>query len=389
LQNNSIVFSPAKIGALEISNRIVRSATWEAMADKNGFISDKYIELYKQLALGGAGLIISGFLFTTPQGKGPMGMAGISSDEHISGLRKMTDAVHKKGGKIIAQLAHCGRRVAPPLKPAVVASDTDTEDILSGEEIEKIIQDFAQAARRAKKAGFDGVQFHCAHGYLLSDFLSPLSNSRRDSWGQTPQGRFSIVAKILNKTRDLVGANYPILLKINGSDNISGGVDPELCTRYVKMAKENGTDAVEISAGVPEAGFTTIRGDIPLIMFTKGRTDQESVQMAQKKIESLKGISSFKPCYNRDFALAVKRKLPEMTVISVGGYRTISDMEETLKQNAADLISLSRPLIMEPDLPNKIKNGETTKSKCINCNICLSYAPIRGLRCFYGKEPDI
>ncbi len=389
MQNNSIVFSPVRLGTLEIPNRIMRSATWEGLGDKNGFVSDKYTELYEQLAAGGTGLIVSGFLFISQEGKGPTGMAGISDDHHVEGLRKATTAVHNKGGRIIAQLAHCGRRVAPPRQPAVVSSDSDTAIILDDEAIQKIISDFVQAARRAKEAGFDGIQLHSAHGYLLSDFLSPHINKRNDNWGGTPEGRFLIVAKILEKARGLLGSDFPILLKLNGSDNIAGGVDPELCAKYTGMAQEQGADAVEISGGIPESGFTTIRGDIPLILFTQGKTDLESIQTAQKKADAVKEVSAFKYCYNRDLARKVKKLTPGVTVISVGGYRTLSDMEETLSRDDADLIAMSRPLIIEPDLPDKLKNGQAAKSKCINCNICLPYAPISGLQCFYGQEPAI
>lgn len=384
----NLLFNPLKIGSMEIKNRLARSATWEGMADRHGFVSTKYINLYDKLASGGAGLIFTGFLFVSLEGRGPKGMAGISSEQHIDRLRKMTNLVHQKDSKVIAQLAHCGRRVPALHRPAIVSPAINGDNVLTHENIKKIISDFIAAITRAQQAGFDGVQLHCAHGYLLSDFLSPHTNSRTDDWGGSPERNFAIIKEIVNKAREKVGPEYPIMLKINGSDNVAGGVTPDLCINYVKQALQVGISAVEISGGVPESGSTTIRGDIPLIMLTSGKTDLSSVQKAQKQLEQIKDISAFKYNYNLENASLVKKAVPGMTIISVGGHRILRDMEDILNNGLADVIALCRPFIIEPDLPLKFKEGKSKRSRCLNCNLCLPYTPVLGVRCYYGKEPS-
>lgn len=354
----SILFTPFDIGSLSLGNRLIRSATWEGVADEAGFVTDKHLDLYRKLAEGGVGLIISGYLYIRPEGKGLPGQLGIYRDGQIAGLTRITEAVHQAGGLIMAQIAHAGGQTN--------FKTTGTDELIAPSELEypshkvvpraieldeipELIADFGDAARRAMDAGFDGVQLHGAHGYLINRFLSPASNRREDEYGGSIENRARFGADVIRYIRSDLDENVPLSIKLNVKDFEDGGLEPEDAAVAAKLFSEAGVDHIEVSGGTPAAG--KLGASRPGI---KERSDE---------------------AYFREFLPAV-RKAVEIPVGLVGGIRSFDLAEEIVEKGEADSISLARPLISEPDLPNKWKEGSHESARCISCGACF----VKGLK---------
>jgi len=365
--------TPMNIGPLEIKNRFIRSATYEGMAHEGEITSD-HLELYKKLAEGGVGLIITGYAYVQRSGIAFEEMIGIYDDKFISGLKKVTDIVHKNGNgcKIIKQIVHCGRQsrhlsniVAPSAVLEKLTNKMPKE--MSNKEIEETIEAFAQAARRTKEAGFDGVQLHGAHGYLISEFLSPYTNKRTDEYGGNVEKRIKIVEEIYNRTVELVGKEFPILIKMNGSDFLEGGLEIDESKKIAQLLEKIGFAALEISGGMWE-----------VVKRSKKELGWKPTFIPESRM--FIGIKN-DPAYNLPFAEEIK-KVVDIPVGVVGGINSLDLVEKILNEGRADFISLSRPLIREPNLPNRwIDRIGDRVVECEYCNECLSSLLTTGLRC--------
>ncbi len=362
------LFSPFEIKSIKMNNRIVRSATYEKMADEDGFVTDRLINLYVTLAKGAVGLIITGNVLVHISGRSAPKMLCIHNDFYIEGLKKLTKAVHDEGGKIVIQLNHGGRQCASvflggkkPVAPSSVFEPVYkvTPKELTQEEIWEIIEAFGKAAKRAKEAGFDGVQIHGAHGYLINQFLSPYTNRRNDYWGGDEERRFHFLEEVYQSIRDHVGYDYPVMIKLNACDFIEGGLTVEESLRIAKRLENLGIDAIEVSGGIVES-----------------KPEERPVR---PKIDSTE-----KEAYFREYAREFKKNL-KVPIMLVGGIRSRSVAEDILQKNDADLISLSRPLIIEPDLPKKWAQGKE-KSDCISCNGCMRFMKLEYVRCTYLEK---
>lgn len=357
------LFSPFEIKSIKMPNRIVRSATYEKMADEDGFVTDRLISLYINLAKGGVGLIITGNVLVHISGRSAPKILCIHNDFYIEGLKKLTQTVHESGGKIVIQLSHGGRQCAPiflygakPVAPSEVYEPVYKviPRELTQEEIWDIIESFGKAAKRAKEAGFDGVQIHGAHGYLINQFLSPYTNRRNDYWGGDEERRFHFLEEVYLSIRDNVGYDYPVMIKLNACDFIEGGLTLEESLKIAKRLENLGIDAIEVSGGMIES-----------------KPEERPVRL---KIDSKE-----KEAYFREFSREFKKNL-KVPIILVGGVRSRTTAGEILENNEADLISLSRPLIREPDLPKKWLKGKDT-ADCISCNECMRFMKLEYVRC--------
>jgi 2,4-dienoyl-CoA reductase-like NADH-dependent reductase (Old Yellow Enzyme family) len=356
-----MLFEPFSFSGLHLKNRLVRSATYEKRADDDGFVTNSLIDLYKDLTRGGIGLIITGNTLVHPSGRSVPQMLCIHSDMYIPGLKRLTKAIHRLGGIVSLQLVHGGRQSfpillggSPPLAPSAVY-DPSTEIMpreMTDAEIGEIIDAFADAARRARVAGFDAVQIHGAHGYLVNEFLSPHTNRRDDYWGGDEERRFHFLEEVYKGMRKEVGEDYPLMIKINGDDMLDGGLKVEEAVKIAVRLEDMGMDAVEVSGGMYESTEKPARQDI---------------------------LSTDKEAYFREQGRVFKNNL-HIPVMLVGGMRSRSVMEDVLRKNEADLISLARPLIREPDLPNKFREGKE-KADCISCNGCMRFKKLNVVRC--------
>lgn len=397
-RENSIVFTPASIGQLQIKNRLVRSATYENAATSRGDVSEFIVELYRNLAKGGVGLIITGIAGIYSKALSPHFVVRADNDSFIPSLKKIPQAVREVAPdcKVMLQLHHPGRQVIhqkdrakivplrPPAlvnyirkHPEVMAPPTEasheveptapsavydatfdrTPRALTQDEIGEIIEAFAEGVRRAQEAGFDGVQLHAAHGWLLSSFLSPRTNQREDQYGGSTENRTRIVKEIYQRARKKVGDCFPILIKFNTTDFLPGGTDFDEAVRVGKILGEVGFAALETSGGMWET-CTRTKEELgwPPVFLPESRT----------QIETHDQEAYFLPG-----AKALKEKT-NATVILIGGLRSFGKIEEVLTTKGADFVSLSRPLIRQPDLLNRWRSGEgPDKAECISCNACL------------------
>jgi 2,4-dienoyl-CoA reductase-like NADH-dependent reductase (Old Yellow Enzyme family) len=346
------LFDQTMINGMTLRNRLVRSATWEGMCEQDGRPTEKLINCYRDLARGGVGLIISGYTFVKPEGKQSPGKMGIHTDDFAGDYEKLTGAVHDAGGKIVVQLVHAGGQTdsanagRQPLAPSAIQVDQFPEvpAELTSDEINDIVLAFAEGARRAKSWGFDGVQLHGAHGYLINQFLSPLTNRRTDEYGGSIENRSRFLLEVYRKVRESVGDDYPVFIKLNAADNLDGGLDIGDALYAAKELSEAGIDAIEVSAGTPASG-------------------EESP--VRKKIDKPE-----KEAYNLALARQTKEAV-NCPVMVVGGFRSYEVAEKTVRDDGMDYISMARPLIREPGLANRWQEGDRSPATCISCNGCF------------------
>ena len=352
----SILFEPAKIKGMEVPNRFVRSATYDGCADKHGYVSEKQIALFSELAGGGIGLIVTGIAHVHPSGQISFFQNSMISDDFTPGLRRLTAAVHDRGAKIAVQLFHAGRERAKFVKskhgeaiaPFFVEDDpyfSKSYRSMTEDEIWEVVQAFGDAAIRAREAGFDAVQVHAAHSYLLSEFLSPFTNRREDHWGGSLENRLRIHHEIYKDIRRKLGEDYPVLVKIGVQDGFAGGLDFSEGKMAAQRLAQWGYDALEISSGLRGKGYET----------AEFRTKINKVE---------------REAYFREWCKEIKSEV-DVPVMMVGGLRTFELMEEVVQKGEADFVSLSRPFIREPGLVNAWKSGDRHRATCISCNKCF------------------
>lgn len=344
-----MLFEPFALRGLTLANRFVRSATCDSMAGPGGTVTDAQVELYGRLSEGKIGLIVSGHLYVRDDGVASRGMLGIDVDARVEGLARLAGAVHARGpSKLVAQINHGGRSVPAGLSKAEIVAPSalplnaraPVPRALAADEVRALAARYGDAAARAKAAGFDGVQIHGAHGYLVGQFLSPLANAREDEFGGALENRARFLELVARDIRRRVGPDYPVLIKLGAFDKGEGGLTLEECVRVGTSLAAWGVDAIEVSGGI--GAENAARGIVP------GRNE-----------------GTFRAC-----ARAFKRAVA-LPVISVNGYRSLEVMEQVLRDGDADLIALCRPFIREPGLVRAFEAGAASAAGCISCNRCF------------------
>jgi 2,4-dienoyl-CoA reductase-like NADH-dependent reductase (Old Yellow Enzyme family) len=369
---------PIQIGPLTIRNRLVKSATAESAATAGGDLTEAYLRFYARQAAGGAGLIVTGHIFVTPDGRTSRQAPLLERDDRIPAFRRLSDLVHEHSTAIFSQLNHGGREALPvngsrPPAPSPVRNTLTLSlpRAMSGDEIEQVIGGFGAAAGRAREAGFDGIELHGAHGYLINQFLSARSNRRRDEWGgATLAERMRFLRVIYRTCRDAVGPDYPILIKINGSDYKRGGLTPADAAQIAQAMEAEGMDGFEVSGGTIESGFYGLRGEIPIRQLVRGRGPVLQV-LGMLRLKRMAHRTYFKEAYNLSAAAQVKQAV-HVPVIAVGGFRQRTTIEAALRAGQADMIGMARPLIREPGLPMGFLDGSRAAAACESCNLCFA-----------------
>lgn len=351
----SVVFEPLRIGSIAARNRLVRAATYDGQATPEGCPTPAQLAQCDDLARGGAGAVITGYAYVRPDGIANPGMFGIYDDAFAAQYADMAARLHAGGAAAIMQIVYGGSscKASPVperiLGPSAIAHPkTGVVPVeATADELHELAGAFAAAAVRAKAAGFDGVELHAAHGYLLSQFLSPLFNHRADEYGGSIEGRSQFPVEVLRAVRRAVGEDYPVLVKINSSDGVEGGLTCEESLVAARRLASEGAAAIEVS-GIWGAMKVRGRNGEPLFA-------QYALELAQSV---------------------------EVPVILTGGCRELGPLEALAKQGIAGF-GVSRPLICEPDLPQRwerqLELGETPASaRCISCSKCLTTS---GCRC--------
>ncbi len=346
------VFESTEINGMKLKNRFVRSATHEAMALSDGTVKDQLLDCMAELARGEVGLVIASHAYVAREGQAGPRQAGIYSDAMIHNLKRAVSAVHDNGGLVAAQLAHAGKRGIgkddfAPIGPSDVYADgVQKASAMTDDDIQRTVKAFGDAAQRAFNSGFDAVQIHAAHGYLLSQFLSPFYNERDDGYGGTLENRAKLLIQVYEEIRQRVGKSFPIMVKINSEDFLENGLTVMEMITVCHMLEDRGVDAIEMSGGTFESGK---------FLFSRVGT----------------ATSEEREVYYRKAAEAYKKEIG-IPLILVGGFLSYNVAEEVITTGIADYVALSRPLIREPHLVKRWASGDRQKASCISCNKCFS-----------------
>lgn len=401
--SDSVLFQPLTIGKLTIPAWVIKTATTETRSTADGHSSQLMLDFYVPMARGGVPLIITGNIYTSMDGKSTPMQPGADTDDKIPALRQLTDAVHAHGTKIFAQLNHSGRQVVPryagireSLAPSRVRELTTgiKPRALTVPEIERIVREFGDAAARCKEAGFDGVQIHAAHGYLAGQFLTPYTNKRTDDYGGSFEKRLRFLREVHRAIRARVGPDYPVILKLNGSDYLPlrpGLKTPELVAIAREMEKE-GVDAVEVSVGIYESGFPVVRGT-----FQRCLRAMLGGSVRHLPVPWRLGFTLFWPLlallfnllfrrregYNLRYARQFKQALT-IPVLCVGGFLTRSVMEDAIRRGECDAVSIGRGFIANPFLFQQLRDG-TPGPRCVDCNACIGFVGTRPVDCYHPR----
>ncbi|MFA5709403.1 hypothetical protein [Mycolicibacterium sp.] len=376
----STLFAPAALGPVPLRNRFIRAGTGESMADPAGRIGDEYVALHENLARGGVGLAFTGHIFSHLRGRYGDLQAGLHQDSSIPGFARVTEAVHRRGGRIFAQIAHAGSQsmsfATRPLAPSAV------DNVMTGrrveaatdDEIHEAIDGFRQAARRAVEAGFDGVHLHGANGYLISEFRSPLTNTRDDDWGGTRERRDRFPVEVIRAIRAELPAGMGLTMKVGLADLVDepGGLTVPDAIEGVRSFVAAGLDGVEVSSNLmSDYVSASIRGYVAV---DRRRALEDLLfHRLHKKPEP--------EAYFLPFVDALRAQV-DTTIILVGGMRRVTTMAALVESGRAEFISMARPFIREPDLVQRLAGGQRTAPACVSCNICLMHDEHHALRCW-------
>ncbi len=353
-----MLFSEFKIGSLKLKNRIVFAPMGTCLPDEQGRVNDRTVEYYARRAAGGAGLIIVEFSAVDKNNYSASWQLKINDDDKLPGLTRLAKAIQENGAKACIQVHHPGRQSSKRVTGNQTVAPSPIPDLLIGEtpreldvpEIHELEDRFAEAVLRARKAGFDCVEFHGAHGYFICQWLSPLSNKRDDEYGGDLFRRTRFAREILRKSRELVGPDYPLIFRISADEFADGGLTIDQTKEIAAILQEHGADAIHVSAGQ----FGAMQFTVQPMLKPRG--------------------------FLVPLATEIKRAV-KVPVIAVGRINDPRYAESILKEGNADLIGMGRPLLADPDLPKKAREERISEIvRCIACNACM-------YKLFYRESP--
>ncbi len=362
-----LLFEPIYIGKMKIKNRIAMPPMATNFSTTEGELTDRQITYYEKRARGGVGLITTESCYIHPSGKGGPTRLGFWSDKHISGFKKLSETVHRNDTKIVAQIHHAGNLSKPAFIGEYSVSCSSVPSpaygviprTLTEAEISEMVTMFGQTARRAKEAGLDGIQIHAAHGYLLHQFLSPLFNKRTDKYGGHLANRMRFLLEVIESIRCAVGNDFPLIVRYDGDEFVEGGLTLNDTTVVAKVLEKSGVDALDVSGAITASSEMMV----PPAAIPQGCL----VHLAE----------------------AIK-KVVRVPVATVGRIREMKMAEEILESHKADIINIGRPLIADPDLPNKWAEGKLDEiRRCISCNEGCTARMFKGLEITCTVNPMV
>ena len=352
MEEKRILFQKGKIGNMELPNRLIMSAMVTNYCTEDGKPTERFIAYHEARARGGIGLLTTEACYVTKRGRGFPNQAGLQQDENIEAWKRFTDRIHVLGTKCSAQLYHGGRQTTAEATGSPLEAPSDIPCPLMGgspvplkeERIHEIVREFGEAARRAKEAGFDAVEIHGAHGYLINEFLSPYSNKRTDNYGGSEENRQRFPLEVLRSVRKAVGPDFPVLFKVSAEEGVEGGLTIEDTCNFARKLVEEGVSCILCSRAV----YQNVQLQIP--------------------------PASEMSCMNVENAGKIKEAIKDAVPVSVvGKIRGAEAAEKILESGKADFIHMARPLLCDPDLPNKFKEGKSVRP-CLSCNQgCVDY----------------
>jgi len=376
------VFSSASLRSLELRNRIIKTATYEGMCP-GGMPSDALIKHHRDLAAGGVGMTTVAYCAVSANGR-TFEQQMYMRDEILPKLGELTAAVHAEGAAVSLQLGHCGyfsrntmlpghRSLGPSfrLNEYGLMAGVPFARAMTAADIANVIEEFGTAAAKARQAGFDAVELHLGHGYLLNQFLCPATNRRRDEWGGGLDNRARLPLAVVKRVRERVGDDFPILAKLNLRDGFRGGFELEDSVGVAQRLETAGIDAIVLSGG-----FTS---RTPFYLFRGARPLKEMIEVEHNPLQKLTlrffGARiireyPFKEMFFLDDARAVRRAV-RMPLVLLGGILSLDNLETAMREGF-DFVAMGRALIADPDLIKRMRTGEATRSRCISCNKCVA-----------------
>jgi 2,4-dienoyl-CoA reductase-like NADH-dependent reductase (Old Yellow Enzyme family) len=383
--------SPLEVGPLELSGRLFKGATHETRASLDGDVTDELLEFYEPITAGGTPLIITGNAYINQHAQGTPREIGVDRDARLPGLQRLADMVHGYGSRIFGQVSHCGRQASHHPDPV---SASAVRDLSTGtkprpmriDEINATVNDFAEAAVRFQRAGYDGVEVHMAHGYLLSQFLTPHTNRRTDRYGGSFDARLRFPLAVLRAVRERTGGvgNWPVIVKLNGHDKLTGrnGLDTTELVKIARVLQEEGVDAIEVSVGHYESTMAIERGRFNELFKAMGQgliVEQSPIRHRMLKLTRplltayFNAAGRYSEGFNLGFAREFTRAL-SIPVISIGGWQHRDAIEAALRDGSCDAVSAARGFIADPLLFRHLVDKGEPAPACIFCNACVAYA---------------
>jgi 2,4-dienoyl-CoA reductase-like NADH-dependent reductase (Old Yellow Enzyme family) len=401
----SLLFEPMALGPLRVKGRVFKTATSETRASADRFVTDALLDFYQPIAAAGTPLIITGNMYPSLGGKSTPYQGGLDHDDKVPGLRRLADLVHGHGGALVVQINHCGRQVFPGsvlMDGAVSASSVPDKVMgtrpraLTVAEIREVVESFAAAAERCRRAGADGVQIHAAHGYLINQFLTPYTNRRTDEYGGSLANRMRLLLEVYRAIRARVDGGCAVILKLNGSDYLPlrRGLRTDELIEIARVMEQEGLDAIEISVGHYESGLPMVRGTFG--RYFQGVLDEGMgpymTAARQVGMHYLRPLAALlfnlawphRQGFNLRYARRFKASL-SLPVICVGGFQTREAMEEAIAGGLCDAVSCGRTMIADPLLYRHLRHGGSGP-RCVFCNACVARVGGRPVDCY---EPEV
>jgi 2,4-dienoyl-CoA reductase-like NADH-dependent reductase (Old Yellow Enzyme family) len=371
------VFAPADLGPVRLRNRIIKAATFEGRTP-HGLVTDELIDYHLAPSRGGVGLTTVAYLSVAPEGRTHREVITVNA-ESAPGLARLADAVHETGAKIGGQLGHAGpvangrsngvhalaaSRMPSPLSMQMIRSATEAD-------ITRITKDYVRAARIMVDAGFDVLEIHMAHGYLLSSFLAPGQNRRKDSWGGSLENRARFARQVARVVREEVGAAAAVIAKIGMTEGSRAGFSMPESVEFAQMLEADGhLDALELSAGSSLLNpMYLFRGDVPLEEFAANMPPLVRVGLKTPVGRKFFKSYPFEEAFLREKAL-VFREAVSMPLVMLGGINTKATMDRAMAEGF-EYVAMARALLREPDLVDRMQAGEVATGSCIHCNECM------------------
>lgn len=391
IEARRVLFAPAQLGPIRLRNRTIKTATYEGMSPA-GVPSEALVSHHRTLAAGGVGMTTVAYCAVSPDGRTFEEQMWMS-EANVAPLSALTQAVHKEGASVSLQLGHCGfftknaavsgRR---PLGPSRtfnaygLTSGVPFAAAMGERDIDRTVDEFEQAARRAACAGFDAVELHLGHGYLLSQFLSPATNRRRDAYGGDIEGRLRFPRRVVARVLDAVGDKMAVLAKINLRDGFKGGLEVDDALVVAQRLQDDGVHALVLSGG-----FTS---RTPLFLLRGGRPLSAMIRVEKSRAQRL-ALSWFGQRVVRAYPFdelfflplaRVLRQAVRMPLVLLGGASSLENLEAAIDEGF-DFVALGRALIADPSLIRDFELGKKTRTRCNRCNECIAEMDAGGVRC--------
>jgi 2,4-dienoyl-CoA reductase-like NADH-dependent reductase (Old Yellow Enzyme family) len=391
-----VAFTPGRIGALTLRNRVIKTATYEGMCP-GGVPSQALVNHHRELAAGGVGMTTVAYCAVSPNGR-TFAEQMFMREEIVPELRRLTDAVHAEGAAASIQLGHCGafsrnqRLTIPrPLGPSFrinaygIAVGMFFAAAMTEEDIAATVEEFGVAAAMAVEAGFDAVEVHLGHGYLLSQFLCPAVNRRRDQYGGSLENRLRLPVAVLRRVRAAVGSETAVLAKTNLRDGFAGGLEVSEAVGVARSLEREGVDAIVLSGG-----FTS---RTPLYLLRGGRPLKEMIEVDPSRLQKL-ALRLFGPFlvraypFEEMFFLEHARKVREaveVPLVLLGGIVSLGNLE-TAMDEGFEFVAMGRALIADPTLVRDMERDTVERTRCDSCNKCIAEMDRGGVRCVLDSD---